>query len=467
IEKAVLETDKGRWFLNEFGRRNRVADTQTLLNALSRLERNLTAQPVIQDRDYNEISALARAIDATCTDITSVRNDMLKDGVEIPAGTPVFTHLSDSARKIATDLIATAEALQTSVNGLRASSPDASQVDAIDGHVHTLFDGGWRQDVLAQRISKAMGLLEHLDQNLKTISGQQAAAPDKAGNRKAIGTSASPELSEDNLKFFSGDNELFAQQKPKTSTATEPALELVSETKAPATSSEPSADSTPVDDEAEATGDQANSSAEEPKPAAAEFVTTSVKPKVVIIREGRGADKNDPDEDTSATVEQSAPQSTPQADDKDVDIQVTEKSADAEPAAADSIVEMSRQIEPAETNREDTSDNAEGADKPNDETAAIAANSILRKTQNDALDAFADVAATMAQANVVPEISGKPEVNVASKASGKPQDDTQDEDSERIVVIRHTSSDDSEIPFADYLGIDMPAETETASEKAT
>ena len=48
IEAAVMETVRGRWFLSEFARRNRMADTQTLLAALARIEKaaGLSAPPV-------------------------------------------------------------------------------------------------------------------------------------------------------------------------------------------------------------------------------------------------------------------------------------------------------------------------------------------------------------------------------------------------------------------------------------
>ena len=41
IEQAVLETERGRWFLAEFARRNRAADTGEILDALGRLESRL------------------------------------------------------------------------------------------------------------------------------------------------------------------------------------------------------------------------------------------------------------------------------------------------------------------------------------------------------------------------------------------------------------------------------------------
>ena len=45
IEAAVLESPRGRWFLAEFARRNRAADTLMLLEAIHKLERGVTGAP--------------------------------------------------------------------------------------------------------------------------------------------------------------------------------------------------------------------------------------------------------------------------------------------------------------------------------------------------------------------------------------------------------------------------------------
>jgi hypothetical protein len=42
IEAAVMETARGRWFLAEYARRNRAADTCTVLDAVGKLEKTLT-----------------------------------------------------------------------------------------------------------------------------------------------------------------------------------------------------------------------------------------------------------------------------------------------------------------------------------------------------------------------------------------------------------------------------------------
>ena len=44
IEDAVMETARGRWFLKEYARRMRAAETEGLLEALKRIERGVAAQ---------------------------------------------------------------------------------------------------------------------------------------------------------------------------------------------------------------------------------------------------------------------------------------------------------------------------------------------------------------------------------------------------------------------------------------
>lgn len=48
IQAAVMETARGRWFLAEYARRNRMADTRLLLDAISRLESTVIAGPCAQ-----------------------------------------------------------------------------------------------------------------------------------------------------------------------------------------------------------------------------------------------------------------------------------------------------------------------------------------------------------------------------------------------------------------------------------
>ena len=59
ISAAFMETSRGRWFLSEYAKRNRNADTSMVLDAVARIEANLAAQ-----KDAAPEHALAEALAA-------------------------------------------------------------------------------------------------------------------------------------------------------------------------------------------------------------------------------------------------------------------------------------------------------------------------------------------------------------------------------------------------------------------
>ena len=70
IEAAVMETARGRWFLREYARRNRNADTKVVLDAVSRLK-----EAVLDGRAMSRMKAdlqhMASAIGQTKSEIRS------------------------------------------------------------------------------------------------------------------------------------------------------------------------------------------------------------------------------------------------------------------------------------------------------------------------------------------------------------------------------------------------------------
>lgn len=63
IREAFMETARGRWFLTEYAKRNRNADTNLVLDAVSRLESTLTAQKQDQrDRTAEVIAAISALV---------------------------------------------------------------------------------------------------------------------------------------------------------------------------------------------------------------------------------------------------------------------------------------------------------------------------------------------------------------------------------------------------------------------
>ncbi|GGI29371.1 hypothetical protein [Bradyrhizobium guangdongense] len=65
IREAFMETARGRWFLGEYAKRNRNADTRMVLDAVAKIEESLAAQrqPVVEDRLPEALVAIRRAVE--------------------------------------------------------------------------------------------------------------------------------------------------------------------------------------------------------------------------------------------------------------------------------------------------------------------------------------------------------------------------------------------------------------------
>src|ERR1700722_6365781 len=65
ISEAFMEPSRGRWFLGEYARRNRNADTRMVLAAVARVEENLAAKrhPASESRLAEALVAIGTAAD--------------------------------------------------------------------------------------------------------------------------------------------------------------------------------------------------------------------------------------------------------------------------------------------------------------------------------------------------------------------------------------------------------------------
>jgi hypothetical protein len=74
ISEAFMETSRGRWFLGEYAKRNRNADTRMVLDAVARIEQSLAAQKQPEPEPAPVIdSALPEAIEAIKAALTEAR----------------------------------------------------------------------------------------------------------------------------------------------------------------------------------------------------------------------------------------------------------------------------------------------------------------------------------------------------------------------------------------------------------
>src|ERR1700712_3470280 len=68
IREAFMETSRGRWFLTEYAKRNRNADTTMVLDAVARIEQTIAAQKQVGSEDE-----LAKALAAIRSSLDNAR----------------------------------------------------------------------------------------------------------------------------------------------------------------------------------------------------------------------------------------------------------------------------------------------------------------------------------------------------------------------------------------------------------
>lgn len=150
IREAFMETARGRWFLGEFAKRNRNADTAMVLDAVTRIERTIAAQKTPPADELNDTLAAVRIIVA---DVRTAVADALDD--------PALDHILAPHRK-------SARVIREIAWGLRESGADVRICDLLDGQVeaiHTACDSfatfPMRQTAL-QAVDTAMADIDRL-----------------------------------------------------------------------------------------------------------------------------------------------------------------------------------------------------------------------------------------------------------------------------------------------------------------
>ena len=81
IEAAVTETVRGRWFLNEFARRNRTGEMRVLMEAMTRLESRLEAPQALPSADPS-VRMLIQRIKEIAGQLDGLSREMRDEGIE-------------------------------------------------------------------------------------------------------------------------------------------------------------------------------------------------------------------------------------------------------------------------------------------------------------------------------------------------------------------------------------------------
>jgi hypothetical protein len=108
ISEAFMETSRGRWFLGEYAKRNRNADTRMVLDAVARIEESLAAQrqPAPENDGLAEaLAAIRRAVDEARAAASAALDSLALEEHLAPVrkGTRVIREIAWRLREIGAD----------------------------------------------------------------------------------------------------------------------------------------------------------------------------------------------------------------------------------------------------------------------------------------------------------------------------------------------------------------------------
>jgi hypothetical protein len=173
---ALMQTERGRWFLQEYARRNRSADTRLLLAAIERIEavvcaeRNKQVQPGLR----SDLLEMAKAISRTRAEVAEIRSDAAArpesarpDGEASPVPRPPHPG----------DVFATAERIRDVTWAMRGRGFDPSTCDQLEELAASILSATSLRDPTDHRASKLSEVLQYLEHRIDTLLEGCAGAP--------------------------------------------------------------------------------------------------------------------------------------------------------------------------------------------------------------------------------------------------------------------------------------------------
>jgi hypothetical protein len=142
IREAFMETSRGRWFLGEYARRNRNADTRMVLDAVARIEENLAAQkqPAPDNGLAEALLAIRSAVDEARASALAALDGLALEQSLAPVrkGARVIREISWRLREIGADG-RICDLIDSQVSAIEAGCGQISSADGRSG-LNAAFD---------------------------------------------------------------------------------------------------------------------------------------------------------------------------------------------------------------------------------------------------------------------------------------------------------------------------------------
>jgi len=190
IEGAVMETARGRWFLAEYARRNRNADTTMLLKALDRIEGAMRGKQSVEpvDRIRFDLVEMSKAIARTKTEIASIKPEADHHG-KFGEASEELDSVVLATETATSDILACAERIQEIAWTLREQGVESEVCDLLDANATEVYTACSFQDITGQRTRKVIGVLRYLEDRINAmigIWGLDGAMAAEAAEQRAV-----------------------------------------------------------------------------------------------------------------------------------------------------------------------------------------------------------------------------------------------------------------------------------------
>lgn len=239
IREAFMETARGRWFLGEYAKRNRNADTRMVLDAVAKIEETLAAQrqPVVEDRLPEALVEIRRAIrEAETIAIAAFDPGAIEASLApIPRGVRIIKEISWRWREIGADG-RICDLIDSQLASIEAA---CGQISTIDPRVELKA----AFDLLRDRV-------EQLDADGDTAPQAEARpapapvqeAPPPVAEVSPAETAPAAMVSETPVAFTETPQDIAVTGEPEVTAAVEPEVTAKSNTPLESTAHEPVAE---------------------------------------------------------------------------------------------------------------------------------------------------------------------------------------------------------------------------------
>ena len=205
IEAAVMETSRGRWFLAEYARRNRQADTIVLLEALNRIEGAVAAAPrgaTDSQRLRLDLAGVAESLARLKRDLATSVADAAGPG-QAPSVERAFDDMVKVAESADSEVFAIAEHLQEIGWSLREAGDVAQACDDLEQQALQLYRVSNRHALTTNRLRSLVSVLRKLETRVAGAPGTWPVDSDTprsdfgSADRRSLVDAAPPRIRDD------------------------------------------------------------------------------------------------------------------------------------------------------------------------------------------------------------------------------------------------------------------------------